>query len=203
MESRQQEVFDRLKDKGPEVWRDYLSSSERNTEVFPELSMLTIFDRAAVRARRERSLPWAEVAVEAMEIYARRHSGGGRGDVIVRNDAMLSAMRLRAWFISQMGSRGGDFVLDKEKVRRWIHDGLDITPQAAREEMSRIRTVMGRTKGTNGLRVLEPGSEIEGAVSHLRRIKNRLRVAQMLIDCGEIAAEPELHEWLEVFEELP
>ena len=200
MQSEQQMILNSLEGKGPEVWKEYLEPFEQNNALVSELSMLVIYERAAVRAKKECSLDWAEVAIRAMELNALHHAGSGQQNKIARNDAMSSAMQLRIWFISQIGSRTGDYVLDKERVQRWILDGLDISPRAAKEKVAWIQTELARMKGSH---VLKAGSAMENAMSHLRRIKNRLRLAQVLIDCGEMPDDPTLQEWLAMSKQLP
>jgi hypothetical protein len=188
-----QGIFNSLKDEGPQAWRAYLRPFEEG-EGISGLSMLIIYPHAADLAKNQGSLDWAEVAVRAAELQARTHTG------ISREEALLMAMRLRAWFISKMGSRPSDLILDKAIIFRWAMDGVDISVQTAEEKAASIgkRLVALRTSSTP-----EDKQQVGADLSLLRRMKHRLNVVKVLADCSELPGDSPLSKWLEIRQLLP
>ncbi|ABF87596.1 conserved hypothetical protein [Myxococcus xanthus DK 1622] len=68
----------------------------------------------ALRARQERSLGWAHIALLVYGVLAQRHSDEEEYSF------SLSEMSLRAWMIAELGEREGDFVLDSEPIVEWV-----------------------------------------------------------------------------------
>ena len=191
--SDQQLIFNSLKDEGPRAWLTFLRPFEKGEAISP-LSMLIIHPFAAARAKEQNSLDWAGVAVRAAELEARNQSG------IPREDALLSAMRLRSWFIAKMGSRPNDLVLDKATIFRWAMDGVDISVQMAKEKAASIG---GRIAALKTPSNPEDRQHLLKDLSLLRRMKHRLRVVKELADCGELPGDSPLSEWLEIRQLLP
>jgi hypothetical protein len=191
--SDQQSIFNSLKDEGPQAWLAYLRPFEEG-ESISGLSMLIIYPHAAGLAKGQGSLEWAEVAVRAAELEARNHSG------IVREDALLMAMRLRAWFISKMGSRPNDLILDKAVILRWAMDGVDISVQTAKEKAASIGKRLVALKTSSNP---EDKKRVGADLSLLRRMKHRLNVVKALADSGELPGDSPLSKWLEIHQLLP
>jgi hypothetical protein len=156
--------------------------------------MRVIFHHAASLAKKRANIDWAEVAIRAIELEARNGSG------IEREEALLYAMRVRSWFIGKMGSRPGHVVLDKEIVLHWVIDGLKLTMRATKERATLIRqNLVGVTNASDPKVKHQLAKDLSG----LRWIKHRLRIAQVLADCGELPSDSVLHDWLPLQEQLP
>jgi hypothetical protein len=193
MQNDQQDIFDSLKGEGPQAWRAYLRPFEEG-ESITGLSMLVIYPYAAGLAKNQGSLDWAEVAVRAAELEARNHSG------TEREEALLWAMQLRAWFISKMGSRSNDLILDKAIILRWVMDGVEISVQTAKAKTLSIGERLAGLKNSSNP---EDKQQVLEDLRLLRRLKHRLNVVKVLADCGELSNDSSLHEWLEIREQLP
>jgi hypothetical protein len=189
----QQAIMNSLVDKGPEAWQTYLEPFEAGAPL-SGLSMQVVFHHAAPLARAQGSLEWANVAVRAAELEARNRAG------VERENAMLWAMNLRAWFISQMGSRSDDLVLNKSIILGWVRDGLKVPVKVAIEKAAWLTSKLGEVKSLSSQ---EDRRRVSEDLPELRRIKQRLNVAKVLVDCGELPEDPILQEWLKVRDQLP
>lgn len=194
MEPDQQSIFNSLKDKSHEEWIAYLRRFEDDPQLRSGLSMLVIFHYVAPLAKNQDSLDWGEVAVRAAELEARNCSG------VERENALLWAMKLRAWFICKMGSRTGHLVLDKEIIFRWVTEGLTLSVRSAREKAERIGEDLRRVKDSSDPMETR---RVADDLSQLFRIKHRLNVVKTLADCGEFAIDLGMDEWLRIREQLP
>lgn len=194
METDQQSIMNSLKDKGPEAWRAYLRPFEDDPHLTSGLSMLVIFHYVAPLAKKQSSLDWAEVAVRAAELEARRSSG------IESENARLWAMQLRSWFIAKMGSRSNHFVLNKDVILNWVMGGLKLSVQSVKEKISSLAALRELTKKSSDA---EDRQRLRDDLSDLFRIKHRLNVVKVLADCGELVSDPGLDEWLDIREQLP
>lgn len=132
-------------------------------------------------------MEWAEVATRAAELLG-----------VSRDGDVWRAMRIRSEFISEMGSRAGHFVLDKEIVQRWINDALRWPLQEVKDEAAIVCEQLSIAKELSA----ENRKQLLGRLRELRGIKRRLFVAKMIIDSGEVVT-PSLYEWLEIREQLP
>jgi len=193
MQNDQQSIMNSLKNEGPKAWRAYLDPFEDGNTT-PGLSMLVIFHYVAPLAKKQGSLDWAEVAVRAAELEARR-SGG-----IESENARFWAMQLRSWFIGKMGSRSNHFVLDKEVILNWVIEGLTLSLQTAKDKAASLGERLAASKHSanpeDKQRVLED-------LRLLSRCKHRLNVVKVLSDSGELPNNPILNEWLAIREQLP
>jgi hypothetical protein len=193
MLSDQQRVFELLKNEGPAEWLAYISPFE-TSESQPPLSLLITFDHAALRAKREDSLEWANVAVRAAELNGLTSTG------IAREQSRLNAMRMRSWAIAKAGSRAGDPTLDKEIVISWASEALTPPVETVRKK---ARELWGNLAKARSSKNPEDLQQVGSDLSKLRWIKHRLTVIKVLADCGELPADSTLNEWLKIREELP
>lgn len=191
--SNQQVLMNSLKDKGPDVWLEYIRPFEQGAPI-TGLSMQVIFHYAAPLAKTQNSLDWAEVAVRAAEVEA------SNCNAVERENAQLWAMNLRAWFICKMGSRSGDLVLDKSIILEWVLDSLKPPVQTAKEKAASFRAMLA---GAKSLSDQGKRQQTIDDLHELRRIKLRLNVAKTLAGCGELASDSFLSNWLEIHDELP
>jgi hypothetical protein len=191
--SEQQRIFDSLKDKGPEEWDAYLRPIEAE-RTSAGLSMQVAFDHAAKLARDQSSLEWAGIALRAADLE-KKHS-----PTVVQESIDCKAMMLRAKLIAAIGSRMGHAILGKETLVRWHTDDLGISPDMAIVSAMSIWPELREAKESGDqARIDRVGEEMRS----LRRIKNRLNVLKLLAECGEMANEPVVNEWLNVREQLP
>lgn len=102
-------------------------------------------------------------------------------------------MTLRAWFISRIGSRAGDPILDKEIILGWFTAEQKLSLAEAKERAARWKNT--RLPINDRLPLNE--------VRELRGIKNRLRIIKTLQECGELPQDSYLNEWLEIRRSLP
>jgi hypothetical protein len=135
---------------------------------------------AASRAREERSLPWAHVALLVYGVLAERPPARDAHSIL------LSAMSLRAWMIREMGEREGDAVLDSEVIFAWFQ-GLATLPM---EEAARLAS-----EDWGGLSI--------ETLLRLRRIKSALNVLSHIAETGVVRKHPELGGWLQLRSRLP
>jgi hypothetical protein len=156
--------------------------------------MLVIFNYAAWLAKKQASLDWAEVAIRAAELEASNRTG------IEREGVVMHAMRLRSWFISQMGSRPHHFILDKEIILGWVMDGLNLPMQTAQAKTVELGENLVRAKNSPHH---EDMQQVAKDFQQLVRIKHRLNIAKVLADCGELSDDSVLYEWLKLRESLP
>ncbi|QDF00185.1 hypothetical protein BHS05_32550 [Myxococcus xanthus] len=91
----------------------------------------------ASRARQERSLAWAHIALLIYDVLAQRHSDEAEFSF------RLSEMSLRAWMIAEFGECEGDFVLDPEPIVAWAQRLTTFSLEEASQWMAQedIRTV--------------------------------------------------------------
>ena len=193
MESEQLRIFISLEDKGPEEWDAYLRPIEAET-ASAGLSMQIAFDHAAKLARDHSSLEWAGIALRAADLEKKQSSP------VVREWVDCKAMMLRAKLIAAMGSQSGHAILGKEDIVRWFTDDLDLSLNMARTKAMSIGSELREAIESGDKDAIE---RVAVGLRSLRRIKNRLNVLKLLAECGEIADEPLVNEWLGVCEQLP
>lgn len=136
----------------------------------------------ASRAREERSVEWAQLALRAYEGLAAASEG-------TWNTFLYSAMNLRAWMIREFGAREGDAVLDPEPMVAWFQR----TATLSFEEAVRWCAVWPEDPHAVPLDMLRT----------LRAIKNALNVLTLLSEVGALGHHPELTAWLRLREKLP
>jgi hypothetical protein len=187
METKPQTDLQSLFSQGTQRLDSYLRLFEEGKEKLSK-DMLGIYEVASSRAhsRTENTLEWAGIAVRAAELYALEESGKHR------EYALRRVMQLRAAFIAKMGSRSGDPVLDKEIVLRWVADGIQLSIDEVKDMSARFRTRL-----TN--RHLSPNEPFPlDEIRELHRIRARIGVAKVLMDCGELPSGSWLDEWIKM-----
>ncbi len=190
----QQRLVELLRNEPANVWIENLRRYENGEPVTCRNAMLAVYEVALLNSEEQQDLEWVEVAVRAADLDARSES-----NVSAREGALYKAMRLRARYISTGGSRAGHPVLDREIVLRWILAGLTLAPEAA---SAMTATLWARLKAANQ----SPKTDNDQAyldLIRLRRIKNRLKIAQMLFDSGELPTDSVIRAWLPIREILP
>ncbi|MCP3103034.1 hypothetical protein LZ198_29560 [Myxococcus sp. K15C18031901] len=135
---------------------------------------------AAARARKERDLPWANIALHVYEALASHDSADPA------NTFWFSAMNLRAWMIRELGAQRGDPVLDPEVLVQWVRKCARISF----DEASRLASMDLR------------GVPIE-TVRELRNIKNSLSVLSNITETPRVRDDSALQEWLKLRDRLP
>jgi hypothetical protein len=136
---------------------------------------------AAARAREERSLSWARIALRVYENLV---------DCSTDRSArsfLFSAMNLRAWMIRELGVREGDAVLDPEAIVAWFLQSASLPIEEALELVSPL-----------DLRAIP-----QEKLLALRDIKNALNVIALLSGTGVAEKHPELANWLRIRRDLP
>lgn len=135
----------------------------------------------ASRARQERSLAWAHIALLVYGVLAERPPAGDAHSI------KLSAMNLRAWMIRELGTREGDAVLDSETIFAWFQSLATIPI----EEAARLASS-------------EDWSAIPvETLRKLRCIKHALNVLFLISETGVVQKHPELAGWLQLRSRLP
>jgi hypothetical protein len=94
-------------------------------------------------------------------------------------------MMLRAFMISHIGPTRGDPVLDLQEIINLFFDEIPFTYE---------ETLM-MVKSRNDIDIQN--------VKDLRKLKNRLRVIDLLVDSGHLVPSKELSVWLSLREQLP
>jgi hypothetical protein len=136
---------------------------------------------AAARAREERSLLWAHIALMVYRVLA------GRAPADEKHSIMLSAMNLRGWLIVELGAREGDAVLDPETIVAWFRSLATVPIEEA-----------ARLTSSEDWRTIP----IETLLK-LRYIKSALNVVSLISGTGVVQKHPELENWLELRPRLP
>lgn len=184
MKNNSQLTLQEMMDRGPQWLDQYLRKFELG-ELALNNCLIGILDGAASQAYRLSSIEWAGIAIRAAELMAENETD--------REFALQRAMRIRASFISKMGSRHGDVVLDKETIIGWFKSEAKPPIQVARECSERWKDQslpLDRRLPLEQLR-------------ELRSLRHRIRVLQTLAECGELPDVPMLREWLEICDLLP
>ncbi|WP_232293467.1 hypothetical protein [Stigmatella aurantiaca] len=136
---------------------------------------------AASRAREERSLPWAHIALLVYGVLAERPPTRDT------HSLMLSAMSLRAWMIKELGAQEGDAVLDTDILFAWFQSLATLPIEEA------ARLVSSENWHTLPIETL----------LQLRRIKSALNLLSPLSETGIVQKHPELNGWLQLRSHLP
>ncbi|PTL75796.1 hypothetical protein [Vitiosangium sp. GDMCC 1.1324] len=136
---------------------------------------------AATRAREERSLSWANIALLVYGDIAKRSPDG------IAESLTYSAMNLRAWMICELGAREGDTVLDPAVIVAWFRR----TATLSFEEVVQLVSPLD-------LRITPIDT-----IRKLRSIKNALNVLRSICKSGVLRKHPELIDWLRIRRRLP
>lgn len=136
---------------------------------------------AAARAREERSLPWARIALMVYGVLVERASADEK------HSLMLSAMNLRGWLIVEIGAREGDSILDPETIVAWFRRLATVPIEEA-----------ARLASSEDWRTIP----IEMLLK-LRYIKSALNVVSLISGAGGVRKHPELESWLQLRPRLP
>ncbi|WP_426736292.1 hypothetical protein [Myxococcus faecalis] len=136
---------------------------------------------AAARAREERSLDWAHVALHIYGVLAGLESGDNAQSI------RLSEMSLRAWMIRELGAQEGHVVLDPDVIHTWFQ-GLIV--MSMDEAANLLATPDWRTIPTQTL-------------LQLRHMKSALNTLAHIADSGVVEKHPELKDWLQFRSRLP
>jgi hypothetical protein len=136
---------------------------------------------AAARAREERSLRWAHIALMVYGVLAERAPADEKHSI------MLSAMNLRGWLILELGVREGDTVLDPEIIVAWFRSLATMPIDEA-----------ARLVSSDDWRTIP----IE-ALLELRYVKSALNVVSLISGTGIVQRHPELENWLQLRPRLP
>ncbi len=174
--------------KGPEWLGAYLSPFEAG-HISPH-SMAGIEAGATSKARTQKSLPWADIAVRAAALHAAEDSGRHRTAVLMK------AMALRAEFIAREGAKPGHLVLDPAHITRWFRADAEFDIKTALEKSARWR----KTK------LMElPKDQLAAArddLSKLRHLKGRIGVLKTLADARALQGDAELAEWIKIRDQI-
>ncbi|XXF77727.1 hypothetical protein P2318_32465 [Myxococcaceae bacterium GXIMD 01537] len=135
---------------------------------------------AASRAREERSLPWAHLALQVYGALT------GRASLDDAHSFMLSAMSLRAWMVRELGARDGDAVLDPEPIFEWFRGLATFSVEDAAQWVSRDWVT------------LPPETLLR-----LRYVKSALNIVSHLPESAWAQKHPELGDWLGLRSRLP
>jgi hypothetical protein len=185
--------------RGPEWLDAYLRPFEQGKPA-PH-SMIGIESVARPLAYYYKSLDWAGIAVRAGELLAGENGGAFRGS------ALNKTMALRAWFISNLGSKVGHPVLDRDIILRWFKTETPFAPEDALETFAPLKTIKlssvpaGKKRPTISQELLEKlarGEYSKSRWSDLTALLGRLNVLQRLAECGELPVDPEFAAWLKV-----
>lgn len=161
------------------VWLDGLTIGEPvggesfNWEVFAFT--------AAARAGKERSLPWAHIALRVYDGLT------SRSPARIAHSFWLSAMNLRARLICDLGAQAGDPLLDPEVIVAWFQRVATISVEDAERLLSSK----------------DLGTVPQDKLLKLRDIKNALNVLVQIAETRVAQKQPELHGWLNLRSRLP
>lgn len=136
---------------------------------------------AAARAREERSLPWAHIALTVYGVLAERAPADEKHSIT------LSAMNLRGWLIVELGPRRGDAVLDPETIVAWFSSLATVPIEDA-----------ARLASSENWRTLPIETLLQ-----LRYIKSALNVVSLIAGTGVAQKHPALENWLQLRSKLP
>lgn len=131
------------------------------------------------------NLLWAEIAVF---VYEKLATGKKASEAHYFLD---SAMRLRALMICRFDSVSGHPVLDVHALVHWFISNLNISYEEAEEKSSFLK-----------IHTANMANQIDD-LRQLRRIKNRLAVLSMLVECQKLQPDKNLSAWLSLRSMLP
>ncbi|MCP3104936.1 hypothetical protein LZ198_39330 [Myxococcus sp. K15C18031901] len=134
----------------------------------------------ATRARKERDLTWAHIALHIYEELA------GRIAARPTNTFWLSAMALRVWMIRELGAQQGNLVLDPDIVLRWVQKAIRLSL----DEAERLLSMDLRDLSLDQLLAF-------------RDIKNALSVLSSITETPRIRDDSSLQAWLKLRDRLP
>jgi hypothetical protein len=204
-----------LVEQGPVRVKQYLTECEEGTREPANVDV--ILEVAEYRASNEASLEWAGIAVRAANLGAKENAKR-------RHSYLYRAMLLRTLFISKLGSRAGDAILDSATVVGWFYEELKFTPAEARQRAERWRDAQFQQEFAAELENHEGGDAAAdcdapeeetppGETPHikdtlnelldLQLLKYRLQLLRRLAECGELAADAVNTEWLQTAKFLP
>jgi hypothetical protein len=178
-----------MMDQGPEWLGAYLRQFEEGKPI-PH-SMIGIEAGAASRARSLKNLQWADIAVRAAALHALESEGEQRAA------ALWKAMAIRAWFISEMGSRRGHPILDPDIILQWFESETEFSMDVTKQKSARWKNFRASTMTRDEL------AEFRSDLIKLRNIKQRISVLKMLAGCGELPEDARFKHWLEIRDQIP
>lgn len=187
-ESVSQPSLQAMIDKGPAWLDEYLRGFEAGAPA-PH-SMIGIEAGALSRARTEKSLEWASIAVRAADLHALENGGEHKPA------AQWRAMALRAWFISKMGSTPGDPILDRDVIVRWFRAETEFPLDIALEKSGRWKKTKLKELPEN------TPADVRAELIKLRHIKGRISILRTLADCGQLPDDADLKDWLAARDQL-
>lgn len=172
--------LDRLLSLGPAKLKSWLESSEADNKKAREgLNLLGLAQAAALRARTDLDLEWAEVSGM---LYKKLASSACTQE---RDALLLDMMNLRAFFIKRMGTNRKSPILEFDDLATWFLGNLPVSLEEAKEKCGRLEQL-----------------HIED-IRALRQVKNRLAAFKELEQFSWIDAYPEIKEWLAIRQKLP
>lgn len=159
-------------------WLEWVWS---NQQALPTgFNWLGVAETAGTRANLYNDVRWADVAIRVYTWLASQAKNNA-----MCNNALDSAMNLRASMIIHHGTRPGHPVLDDLPIKGWFYEHLDWP----------YEEVLRKTEAWKEL----PFDEIQA----LHRIKTRLRVLKLLVEHNRLQPDEKLSAWLTSYPRLP
>ena len=159
----------------------WLERAWSDQQILPAgFNWLGLAETAGTRANARSDVQWADVAIRVYTCLASQTK-----NETMRDNALDSAMNLRASMIIRYGAKTGHPVLDSSLIKRWFYEQLDWP----------YEEVLHKAKEWKGL----PLEEIQA----LHRIKTRLKVLKLLVEHKRLQADEQLNAWLALSPGLP
>ena len=162
------------------IWlKNMFSENSLTTQDF---NWLLLADSAAFNAQENFDITWAEVATKIYDYLAVNTE---QKKIDTQESLMISSMMLRARMISQLGIIKAHPVLDINLIFQWFLNNQNLS----------YHQVEQKSENWQVLSVDE--------IKELRRLKNRLKVIEVIHHSHKYVLAPEFKEWLDLRHKLP
>jgi hypothetical protein len=173
--------------------RDWLERVRLEPELAPSYYNWWVWlaERAEFNARKNLDLSWAEIAVSIYEDLDRRADAG------ISNSAVQTSLELRLVFMTRLGSKAGDPILDPMELERVFFDHLKLSYEQALGAVHKEKSSDAPAD--------QIGSNTTATDDDLRLLDTRdqLCVIQSAVDRGILVPSSELVSWLQLATSLP
>ncbi len=189
----EQQLDDWLRQLSASQLREWLERVRLEPELAPSYYnwWLWLAERAEFNARKNLDLSWAEIAASLYEDLDRRAYAG------ISNSAVQTSLQLRLDFMTRLGSKAGDPILDPKELERVFFDHLKLSYEQA------LALVHEEIASAAQAHQMPSNRVATDAQLSLLDTKFQLRSIQSAVDRGTLIPSSELVPWLQLATSLP